>query len=87
MSGPAVVVIDPLSFYDELVRDRYANWISPRELRNRDAFVLVLEGRSRCPRAASSRGMPSARWPARWPSTSTGPGVRLQVRPFQRPDR
>ena len=42
MSGPAVVVIDPLSFYDELVRDRYANWISPRDLRNRDAFVLVL---------------------------------------------
>ena len=42
MRGPAVIVLDPLAFYDDLVRDRYANWIAPRAFRNRDAFVLVL---------------------------------------------
>lgn len=39
--GAAVIVVDPLSFYDELVRDRYLNWILP-SFRNGDAFVLVL---------------------------------------------
>jgi TIR domain len=39
--GPAAIIVDPLSFYDELVRDRYANWILP-SFRNGDAFVLVL---------------------------------------------
>jgi len=40
--GPAVLVIDPISFYDELVRNRFINWIYPRAFRNRDAFILVL---------------------------------------------
>ena len=86
MSGPAVVVIDPLSFYDELVRDRYANWISPRDLRNRDAFVLVLAvlAAREQPQAAGCHppdGPPGGR------ALLPAPGVRLQVRPFQRPDR
>ena len=40
-AGPAVIVVDPLSFYDELVADRYTNYLL-EILSNADAFVLVL---------------------------------------------
>jgi len=40
-SGPVQVVVDPLSFYDPLVRTRYGNYVRDI-LDNGDAFVLVL---------------------------------------------
>jgi hypothetical protein len=45
---PAVVVIDPLSFYDGLVRTRYSNYID-EVFNNSKAFVLVLSPFSPAP--------------------------------------
>jgi hypothetical protein len=40
-SGPTLVIVDPLSFYDPLVVARYGNYLND-VLDNGDAFVLIL---------------------------------------------
>jgi TIR domain-containing protein len=54
--GPAVVVIDPLSFYDPEVFDRYANHLSD-VLANGDAFLLVLAPYAPPPTSVALRDM------------------------------
>lgn len=39
---PALVVVDPLSFYDPLVASRYSNFLQPRFFADPDTFILVL---------------------------------------------
>ena len=54
-SGPAVIVVDPLSFYDELVASRYGNHVT-EILSNANAFVLVLAPFALAPSALALRG-------------------------------
>jgi hypothetical protein len=39
---PVLIVIDPLAFYDGLVRSRFSNWIQPRLMGREATFVLAL---------------------------------------------
>lgn len=52
--GAAVVVVDPLSFYDDLALSRYANYVSDL-FNNGAAFILVLSPMSTPPGALALR--------------------------------